>query len=181
MDRQSLSNVETRKGQVIPVSVPVQQWLSSLLSMAFVSFIPERKGRCCRWLVKCKVFLDQPWATSLTRHSWDFPNLLRIIAPMGRERDQKTSLSYRKTQNNILGISGNIYDHCTAQKINPGLTGLSRDYWQIYTWAWVSCASARLCAPSPVSLYVCLSGQMTEQRLVRTSVPSLRAPFSGPL
>lgn len=41
-----------------------------------------------------------------------------------------------------------------------------------------SCISA---PPSPVSLYFCLSGQMTEQRLVRTSVPSLRAPFSDPL
>lgn len=77
-----------------------------------------------------------------TKCSWGFPNLLRITAPMGRNRgpqDVKYILKKKSPRN---------FWKClvTIAEINTGLTGLCCYYRQVYcTWVWVSYAAVCLC------------------------------------
>lgn len=107
----------------------------------FSFFNLRNEGRCFCWLLKCEA-LEQMRAMFWTKCSWGFPDLLRIVAPMGRERGPQdvTSIS-KKTQNNFLGIFENawsLYQESTQVLLDFAvITGK-------YRGAWVSDAAVRL-------------------------------------
>ena len=99
-----------------------------LFHVAFVCFIPVRGARCLNR------FPDQLWATFWIKHNWGFPNILRIYSTHGKGKGTTTChLNIKKkNQNKFPEKCWILYNHHNGWGIYTSLTGLNRDYWQVY-------------------------------------------------